>query len=86
VGSGHWQLGGSAAELYQRLKAAPNATTQIEDGQALDLPDDSFDAVICSLGLMFFPDPARGLSEAEDGLPSRSTLSRSDPTTPASIL
>ncbi len=47
----------------ERLKAAPNATIQIEDGQALGLPDDSYDAVICSLGLMFFPDPARGLGQ-----------------------
>ena len=25
--------------------------------------DESFDAVVCSLGLMFFPDPQRGLTE-----------------------
>jgi ubiquinone/menaquinone biosynthesis C-methylase UbiE len=52
-----------AVRARERLKAAPNATIQIEDGQALGLPDGSFDAVICSLGLMFFPDPARGLSQ-----------------------
>jgi ubiquinone/menaquinone biosynthesis C-methylase UbiE len=33
------------------------------DGQALPFKDGSFDAVICQLGLQFFPDPARGLSE-----------------------
>jgi ubiquinone/menaquinone biosynthesis C-methylase UbiE/uncharacterized protein YbaR (Trm112 family) len=33
------------------------------DGQALPFKDDSFDAVVCQLGLQFFPDPARGLSE-----------------------
>ena len=33
------------------------------DGQLLPCPDGSFDAVICQLGLMFFPDPAGGLSE-----------------------
>lgn len=33
------------------------------DGQALAFPDASFDAVLCQLGLMFFPDPARGLAE-----------------------
>jgi len=33
------------------------------DGQALPFRDGSFDAVFCQLGLMFFPDPARGLAE-----------------------
>jgi len=54
---------GMAERARDRLKAAPNATVQVEDGQALGLPDDRFETVICSLGLMFFPDPARGLNE-----------------------
>jgi ubiquinone/menaquinone biosynthesis C-methylase UbiE len=33
------------------------------DGQALPFNDASFDAVICQLGLQFFPDPARGVGE-----------------------
>jgi ubiquinone/menaquinone biosynthesis C-methylase UbiE len=33
------------------------------DGQALPFKDGSFDAVVCQLGLQFFPDPARGLAE-----------------------
>jgi ubiquinone/menaquinone biosynthesis C-methylase UbiE len=33
------------------------------DGQALPFRDEGFDAVVCQLGLQFFPDPARGLSE-----------------------
>ena len=33
------------------------------DGQALPFVDGSFDAVICQLGLQFFPDPALGLLE-----------------------
>ena len=47
----------------QRLGKAPNASVSGEDGQALSFPDGSFDAVVCNLGLMFFPDPARGFSE-----------------------
>jgi ubiquinone/menaquinone biosynthesis C-methylase UbiE len=35
----------------------------LTDGQALPFADGTFDAVICQLGLMFFPDPARGLAE-----------------------
>jgi ubiquinone/menaquinone biosynthesis C-methylase UbiE len=33
------------------------------DGQALPFKDASFDAVVCQLGLQFFPDPARGVGE-----------------------
>jgi ubiquinone/menaquinone biosynthesis C-methylase UbiE len=35
----------------------------VSDAQALVFPDASFDAVLCQLGLMFLPDPARGLAE-----------------------
>jgi SAM-dependent methyltransferase len=34
-----------------------------QNGQALSFSDESFDAVMCSLGLMLFPDPSRGLAE-----------------------
>jgi ubiquinone/menaquinone biosynthesis C-methylase UbiE len=47
----------------RRLGKASNASVAVEDGQALSFPDAGFDAVLCSLGLMFFPDPVRGLSE-----------------------
>jgi ubiquinone/menaquinone biosynthesis C-methylase UbiE len=35
----------------------------VMDGQLLAFPNASFDGVLCQLGLMFFPDPARGLAE-----------------------
>ncbi|MCG2641494.1 MULTISPECIES: methyltransferase domain-containing protein [Bradyrhizobium] len=47
----------------QRLSPAGNITFAVENGQSLSFPDNSFDALVCSLGLMFFPDPLRGLSE-----------------------
>jgi ubiquinone/menaquinone biosynthesis C-methylase UbiE len=50
-------------QARKRLGAAPNVTFAREDGQALSFADSSFDALVCSLGLMFFPDPARGLSD-----------------------
>ena len=46
-----------------RLAQAKNASVSVEDGQALSFSDESFDAVVCSLGLMFFPEPLRGLTE-----------------------
>jgi ubiquinone/menaquinone biosynthesis C-methylase UbiE len=47
----------------ERLGQTKNTSIVVEDGQALSFPDASFDAVLCSLGLMFFPDPPRGLAE-----------------------
>ena len=45
-------------------KVANNAISWMAmDGQALALRDGSFDVVTCQLGLMFFPDPWRGLAE-----------------------
>lgn len=46
-----------------RLSEATNIAVTVEDAQALSFSDCSFDAVLCSLGLMFFPYPSRGLSE-----------------------
>jgi ubiquinone/menaquinone biosynthesis C-methylase UbiE len=47
----------------ERFGHARNTSVAVEDGQALSFPDESFDAVVCSLGLMFFPDALRGLAE-----------------------
>jgi len=47
----------------ERFGNTPNVSVAVEDGQALSFGGGSFDAVLCNLGLMFFPDPARGLSE-----------------------
>ena len=37
--------------------------TRVMDGENLELPDASFDAVISRLGVMYFPDRQRGLAE-----------------------
>ncbi|HWI82688.1 class I SAM-dependent methyltransferase [Ramlibacter sp.] len=37
--------------------------TRAMDGEQLDLPDASFDAVLCRLGLMYMPHPAAALRE-----------------------
>src|SRR5215470_6525068 len=54
---------GMLARARWRLSGHSNVVLAQEDGQALSFPDESFDALICSLGLMFFPDPVRGLLE-----------------------
>ncbi|HSD37282.1 MAG TPA: class I SAM-dependent methyltransferase [Rhodocyclaceae bacterium] len=40
-----------------------NVETRVADGEALPVDSASFDAAVCRLGLMFFPDPLRGLQE-----------------------
>jgi ubiquinone/menaquinone biosynthesis C-methylase UbiE len=40
-----------------------NATFLRMDAEALDLPDAVFDVVLCSLGLMYVPDPQRAVRE-----------------------
>lgn len=46
----------------QRLNE-PSFWPVAADGQALPFPDGSFDAVVCQLGLQFFPEPTLGLIE-----------------------
>jgi len=47
----------------ERLADFSNSSFSVEDGQALSFPDQRFDAVICNMGLMYFPDPGKGVSE-----------------------
>jgi ubiquinone/menaquinone biosynthesis C-methylase UbiE len=46
----------------QRLND-PSFCAVAADGQALPFDNASFDAVLCQLGLQFFHNPARGLTE-----------------------
>lgn len=39
-----------------------NVTTRVMDGENLELPDESFDAVISRVGLIFFPDQHKALT------------------------
>lgn len=45
-----------------------NVTASVMDGQALDLPDASFDLACSVFGVMFFPDHRAGLSELRRAL------------------
>jgi ubiquinone/menaquinone biosynthesis C-methylase UbiE len=46
-----------------RFAGDPRFWPVVADGQALPFAEGTFDAVICQLGLMFFPDPSHGLAE-----------------------
>ena len=57
-----------ASQMIERLRlrataAGADIETAVMDGQALDLPDASFDLATCVFGLMFFPECARGFRE-----------------------
>lgn len=54
-----------APGMVARIAAAgvPNVEAQVMDGQALALPDASFDAVFSIFGVIMFPDWRAGLSE-----------------------
>ncbi len=49
--------------LKKKAEAAEleNVETRIMDGQNLDVPAASFDAIVCQFGLMLFPDPDQSL-------------------------
>ncbi|NDP64001.1 class I SAM-dependent methyltransferase [Polaromonas sp.] len=46
-----------------RKKGLEQIETRAMDGEKLDLPDASFDAVLCRLGLMYMPHPVTALRE-----------------------
>src|SRR5215475_8709049 len=52
-----------AENAGERLGKARNASVLVEDAQDLTFLDETFDAVVCNLGLMFFPEPAQAVSE-----------------------
>jgi ubiquinone/menaquinone biosynthesis C-methylase UbiE len=53
----------SVATQAAREAGLANVEMRVMDAQNLDVSDDSFDAVICRLGLMLFPNPVRALME-----------------------
>ena len=46
------------AAAARRNSAFENVETMVLDAGAIDLPDNSFETVVCRMGLMFVPDPA----------------------------
>jgi ubiquinone/menaquinone biosynthesis C-methylase UbiE len=49
------------AEQSAKEAGLPNLETRLMDGENLELPDASFDAVICRFALMYFDHPIQGL-------------------------
>ncbi|MDE2606756.1 MAG: methyltransferase domain-containing protein [Burkholderiales bacterium] len=51
------------ARQVARERGLRQVDTRAMDGEQLDLPETSFDAVLCRLGLMYMPHPATALRE-----------------------
>ena len=51
------------ARQVARERGLKQIETRAMDGEKLDLPDASFDAVLCRLGLMYMPHPVTALAE-----------------------
>ena len=51
------------AQTNARAAGLTNVETKVADGERLGLGEATFDAAICRLGLMFYPDPVKGLRE-----------------------
>jgi ubiquinone/menaquinone biosynthesis C-methylase UbiE len=49
-------------QARKRLSGLAHVALDIQDGTRLTFPDAHFDRVICNMGLMYFPDAARGLA------------------------
>jgi len=70
VGPGGYVLATDIAEgivelalQVARERGIKQIETHVMDGEKLDLPDASFDAVLCRLGLMYMPHPVTALRE-----------------------
>src|SRR5437763_83182 len=53
----------TAAESEAQRRGLTNVTFRQCAADSLPFEDNSFDAVVCRLGIMFFPDPLAGLRE-----------------------
>lgn len=61
-----FDISGEMVETARRgasLQDIANVRFERADAEALPLPDASFDAAVCALGLMYVPDPVRALCE-----------------------
>lgn len=51
-------------DVAKSIVNSPNVSWQIADACELNFADNSFDAVICQFGVMFFPDKQKAMNEA----------------------
>jgi len=52
------------AEKLAAARGLSNVSTRVMDAEQLDFPDASFDLIVCSFGVMFFPNVSGAIREA----------------------
>jgi ubiquinone/menaquinone biosynthesis C-methylase UbiE len=73
-------LSGTMIELARQrasVEGAPNVEFLQMDAERLEFPDESFDAVLCALGLMLFPQPDKALAAMHRVVRKRGTAALS---------
>ena len=60
--------------LAARASLGDGVEVQVMDAEQLDFDDGSFDAVLCSFGVFFFPSPERAVAEMHRVLVSGGTV------------
>jgi ubiquinone/menaquinone biosynthesis C-methylase UbiE len=58
----------AAAQAAGAARASSNTSFRCNDAESLDCEDASFDLALCSLGLMYVPDPAAAVAEMHRAL------------------
>ena len=74
------------AQARARLADQANIAFSVDDAQAMHFPSGTFDAVICNMGVMYLPDPPRGLAEMRRVLRRGGRIAVSVNTAPATAL
>ncbi len=74
------------AQARQRLTGLTNVAFSVDDAQAMRFQNEAFDAVICNMGVMYLPEPPRGLAEMRRVLRRGGRLAVSVNTAPTTAL
>lgn len=74
------------AQARERLAGLANVAYSVDDAQAMHFPNEAFDAVICNMGVMYLPEPPRGLAEMRRVLRRGGRVAVSVNTAPATAL
>lgn len=70
----------------ERLAGQANVAFSVDDAQSMHFPSETFDAVICNMGVMYLPEPRQGLAEMRRVLRRGGRIALSVNTSPTTAL